>query len=520
MKQNEQNIDDFFKSGLGSYTETPPPAVWGALEKKLDGANKPGFAGRWYMYLALASMILILGLSVSRVMTSSLYTAHKGAASSNNAMVHPVAASAPIGNSSAANPVLPPTAGIKDENVTPGDNNTNDANQNQQPIHNSKPLTGPAGNANDNPKHAAGDSKNTLARIAKHAPGNNNTHNYGSSVGPSSLNNKVESEKTHGLPTAEVPVGDSHNEIAPGKEPAPGMPAANIKVTALMQKQKADSINRARIARAAHKFPVKTKPVFDRFEAGIKGGFERGFDNDASKKAVISPYIQYNISPRFAIMAQPAVKYSTFNVGNIGGPKSYYKENGDSVVSAGATNPVIISGEGVVAFYLTDFNYSQSHDSIVKSYTYSGTYMEYELPILLKYYIAKTFSVYGGVNVTYSKLTGITENTYTNVVLRDTILPVVSGSSQTPAHPSTASEIKYTGTPYSSYTGPLYPSPQGSMLRFGYMFGFSYEFTGRWLFDGLVQQGMVKPNMIGGYNTNAPLSAPYFRFTIGYKIIK
>ena len=52
------------------------------------------------------------------------------------------------------------------------------------------------------------------------------------------------------------------------------------------------------------------------------------------------------------------------------------------------------------------------------------------------------------------------------------------------------------------------------------MLGFSYEFYKRWLFDALVQQSNVSPNIQAGYNVNTALSSPYLRFTLGYKLTK
>ena len=61
MENNLNNIDHLFKDGLGSYTETPPPDVWDALEKRLDGdrRRRAGIAFRWPWFIAL---LFIAGL--------------------------------------------------------------------------------------------------------------------------------------------------------------------------------------------------------------------------------------------------------------------------------------------------------------------------------------------------------------------------------------------------------------------------------------------------------------------------
>jgi hypothetical protein len=169
-----------------------------------------------------------------------------------------------------------------------------------------------------------------------------------------------------------------------------------------------------------------------------------------------------------------------------------------------------------------NYGYNETHDSVVKTYATGGNYIEAELPVLLKYNITSKFSVYGGVNISYSKLIGVKEMTYRSQPIS------VSKDSFTFAHqaqgvvdpPSISSVIRYSGNPLSAYSGPTYPSPQGSTFRLGYMFGFGYEFRNRWLFDLLVQQGRAKANNQGGVDLNKPLSSAYFRFTIGYRLFK
>ena len=186
----------------------------------------------------------------------------------------------------------------------------------------------------------------------------------------------------------------------------------------------------------------------------------------------------------------------------------------------------MIVTQGDTAGYMENFYYSQTHDSIVKSYTAGGTYMEFELPILLKYKLSPKLGVYGGVTMGYSSYTTITEHTYTSApILKSVIYP---GDSQyvfveynaLPVFAHVSSVINYSGSNINTYKGPLYSTQHGGLFRKGYMLGFNYEYSNRWLFDVLVQQSAAKSNVVGGYNTNAPFSAPYFRITLGYKILR
>ena len=266
----------------------------------------------------------------------------------------------------------------------------------------------------------------------------------------------------------------------------------------------------------------KSKPVFDRFELGIKAGYEKGFAFDAARKAIVSPYLQYNLSTKFSLMVQPSVKAAKVATRNIGSESSYYTVNNDGATALVESVPMYVpSGLGFDTLWVNNYSYSQTHDSIVKSNTYGGTYVEADLPILIKYYIVPKFSVYGGVNIAYGKLTGVKEHTYTSdpIMQKGDSFTVTRQRVALPEPPALTSVIRYTGTPYSTYSGPQYPTNKGATLRLGYMIGFSYEFKDKWLIDGLVQQGMAKQDVQGGYNINKSLSAAYFRFTIGYRLL-
>ncbi len=66
MKNYLKHIDDFFREKLGRYRETPPPDVWEALDKQLDGlipsAPKPSF--RWGGHIAMVSLVAVLSIPV------------------------------------------------------------------------------------------------------------------------------------------------------------------------------------------------------------------------------------------------------------------------------------------------------------------------------------------------------------------------------------------------------------------------------------------------------------------------
>ena len=261
-----------------------------------------------------------------------------------------------------------------------------------------------------------------------------------------------------------------------------------------------------------------------RFEAGIKGGYETGFNRNAANKFVVSPYLQFNLTDKFALMTQPAVKVSYIN-SEVGSPHSYYdtlKSTGPNPLGSPVAVIVVNGPSSSTVGSIQEYTYSEQYKSIVKSYNYGGNYYEFEIPFLLKYKILRQLSVYGGANIIYSKYVSIKENTSTSGILTkfdtaNVFTPLGHSASQPQ---SINKAISYAGLPYANYTSPLYPSQNGDLLRLGYMLGFNYEYKKRWQFDVLIQQAMVKSNNENGYNTNEPLAMPYFRFTIGYKLTK
>lgn len=491
MKNDNINIDDLFKEELGNYTEAPPPAVWDALEKRIIAVppNGPNSPYRRIGYFALLLLLVAsLGVSVARMLSGNAQPATGNTATSTQ----PIAA-----NQGPAPAATSKTAG--DAPAIKEDNNTAPANTAEQ--------------ANGTPGAGSGQATLTAA--------NNVTPSDHKHAAAKKTNTGRNNPKT-GATEAE------QNELVYN-----AAPATPLKPSVAAQTNTTDKNPATPPAAAQKKEVAKTiapvnnvikhhvTPHFDRFEIGIKGGIEKGFSDAGATKYLVSPYIALNLSLKLAIMTQPAIKYATVSINNIGGDKSYYKENNDSsVTKQGYATGVYTGGSPTPSLYVTNYSVKQTHDSIVKSYTNQGTYMEYDLPILMKYAITKRFAVYGGINLSYSRYSGVKENTYqaNNIAITKVAAAIARDSTQT-VPPHTNSVIAYEGTPISNYTGQLY-SGDGAMLRYGYMLGFSCEYSTRWLFDALIQQTPTRNNIVGGYNVNFPLSTAYFRFTLGYKLTK
>jgi hypothetical protein len=138
---------------------------------------------------------------------------------------------------------------------------------------------------------------------------------------------------------------------------------------------------------------------------------------------------------------------------------------------------------------------------------------------MLKYNVTKHLAVYGGPNMVYTSYPAITEETYSQKgITRSYDKTIVSNTAPTGTPALTG--FTYSGKNISSDDGPLVPAQSGYHFRPGYMVGVSYTYRTKWLVDAQIQQNPAKADYKGGININAPLSAPYFRLSVGYKLTK
>jgi len=533
MNKYRKHIDQFFREKLGNYRETPPPDVWDDLEQRLDGlaaAPKPAApGGRWMWHVAIVSVILFMGASAVKKYYNSAVTANTDKTLAVNQSTN---TGTPVtGNNANSTTSVPATVAsnqpatenaVNDNNMDNSSNNYNNQNSNTaiaQNLH-----TGSTNNNNHlNPsKTTANGAKkgNTAAATHNRTSGktNKNTNNayvknaYSSSTTPSTYSNAPSNPATE----------EAANENRPNASP-------NTTLSVVAKPEDAKNPTKKEITEnkktgIPNNNLKKTKPSFARIEAGIKTGFESGFTTDAAYKFVVSPYVQFNLSPKFAIMAQPAVKAAMMQSHNLGTPTSYYKINSEtSMLTVGdvTTHATTHGSTVVIDSYTTAYSFSQAHDSIVKSNkTASRTIMQYELPILMKYNLTKHFAVYGGVNVVYSQMVTIAENTVTVKNISRTLdTTITTTNAPAPGGPSGLG-FNYTGTPYAQYSGPMKPAQTGYQFNVGYMVGFTFTAHNKWLFDALVQQAPARQDVKAGYNINRPLSATYLRLSIGYKLTK
>jgi len=597
MEDQNNNIDNLFKKGLGNYTESPPPQVWDALEKRLDGKQKKrGFFYPWFISLLLLSFLSLLGgtfwkLAMHEPAATKSATANEIAANTNTSSVPNTITDnktadntnntadnttdninkptektnkaskqtnsdkASNGQTDKANMAAKDGTTIKNDTKLPNETSTKPGNTVEQktvateeskqdgtsvkaftaPVAAAKIL--PAGNINT--LNALPDVK----ALAKTKEGNTVTPTTQGTIAGENPVIETAAKREHialsEIDAAHRPIAKNNSIAKPlAKEVkientiAPIIPAASAEPVSTFKESIAAGADTANKKNDIDNKPENSLPkeaiskiIADRLEAGVKGGYEGGFGTNAAQKLVGSFYLQYKLSPKFALMAQPTAKIAHLTSQTINGKQTFYNEHNDSNSTVTPIAAVYITtqeGNQDTIGYNQKYTFSQTHDSIVKSYAYGGTTVELELPILLKYSISDKLSVYGGINIIYDRTYGIKEQTYTakNIAVTADTTVQWAPLQPSPAAPSASSVLKYTGTTSSNYAGPLYPTQSNNLLRFGYMLGFSYEFRKRWLFDALMQQGSAKSNVQGAYDINKPLALPYFRVTLGYKLGK
>lgn len=517
MKNKKKHIDDLFREKLGTYSEVPPADAWSALDSKLDTLTTPQVPTspfRWLGHAAMVSVIAVLGVSVVHKINQK----GDGPISLNKEQeINKIDASTSefaVDNSTnnAGEVSVPENSGFgSDDN---GNNEVSEhTNADGLASNETEGSSGYQGRGAQRPgststQHFSGNGNGRVSRYGGKDQSNNslnesdNNLQYNSTISERSEPQNTDNEFN------EVKTKDNSKGTADEKKQTPAAPLA----TKIPNKKPA---------------PIdpagKEKPVIDfaRWSAGVKAGYEFGMDKEAATKYVVAPYVQYNVTRKLSVMIQPGAKFANAPVRTIGPSASYYKANDDGrIVNRGDYSTIRVEGSSIDTFYHSRLSYSQSHDSIVKTNRAGGVYREFELPVLVKYNFTEKLAVYGGVNMIYSQLQGVKEHTYTKSAILKTVDTVISAKGVAPTAPAVNEVITHSGASIAEYNGPLYPASHTNQMRFGTMLGVTYSYNERLMVDALVQKNPAPADMKEGYNINAPLSATYFRISVGYKLTR
>jgi hypothetical protein len=511
MINYRKHIDDFFREKLGNYREAPPPEAWGELEQRLDGLT-PALPSQYYRFIphiAIISLLVVMGISAGKKLAGNTGNTVPLISSTTG---QPVALQTnPSQNSPTANEETVTPAGSSDQGSATQQNTASKEEAGGKPTNNNSIQVIPvsASSIGNN----TGRRKHNKHYLASRMMGR--TSPFRQEERSNWTGTKPKEETVYNAPVNnEQPIEATNNNSAasPGLTLS-GKPRQEEILPGTFKKEESKKVNNQN----GEEPTARTKRLnigFIRFEAGVKGGYEQGFTDGSAKKYVVSPYLQYNISSKVAIMTQPAVKYANVDTRNLGS-KSYYNVN-NRITSNDSSYPIYDTrGTSIDTFTVHKFTTTQSHDSIVKSYKNGGSYMEYELPVLVKIKLSNKVSVYGGLNMIYNKPSGVTETTTgakgltrKSVSQPDTVLlgtPVSSPDVN----------FVYNGAPIQDYKNP-YPAQPTSQLSVGYMLGLSYSLNKRWLTDALIQQTPINTKSSNVLNS----TTTYFRISIGYKLTK
>ncbi len=636
MEDQRNNIDNFFREGLGSYTETPPPAVWDALEKKLDGPRKRVLY-LWFLF-AFVSTSAVLGYLASQRYSTAIATG------TENNIIAPAAATQPAntatysngtkGNTATRNAthtatsaavasgiVAPPSSDNDKTTATQATrstaNSNNSGTKEVKAAHNTTASlaygkqtvnkytgnrkattdvnTTPSDPAAVKTADATTKKVTEVASATNHmaAPDGktlnnnvntttNNTNNVG--ITPVAVNDTKpapaktdvtaaktistsnKKNKTVGASATPGPADNDRTEIVASKQnnikvvsevPASVLaaekekkaneqtvaktvaPAKTVNTAASAQPQKMTSGN-VRFLEAKPMFTETVTTIVlpatgtgnnagapgdaaakdkkpSRLEFGIKAGYETGTRGVMASKYDVAPYLKYNISKRSSIIVQPGIKFAAIKNTNIDPSKYYYKL--DTSFVAQHTS---VLGNQVTYSY----NYFERGDSFKVSHSIAQrSYLEIEIPVMYSYQASKKLSILAGIAMTYSKLVSISKDSTSYTTFNNNSDPgyvsyTLPAGSAPPTPPGINTVIQHTALPYLTLANPAYNVQTGNVFSLGYLLGFSYMLTPRWMIDGLVQQNIAGLGNIKNSDIKSLYTQPYVRLMIGFKITK
>lgn len=513
MDKKRKHIDDFFRDKMGHYAEVPPLDAWADMDKRLDilkPATVPTNPYRWMGHFGMVSVVAILGV------TAVHYFSDSGVAGANApthvaSAVTPSSAATPNADVATASPA-PEDMGVAEATDAAALNNEETGRSSKEKPRHEQLAFGESYAANADEEYVEG-----VTPI--HKEDINDTYEPGHGR-EGSTQHVLAADGSGALlayaGTDVPPVGSSMNNAKAMSKlvGVQNLSSAGVKDKKnLLPPQAAETITKADKMNAPRTHENK-------WEMGINAGYERGFSNEASRSVAIAPWVGYKLGKRFSVIAQPTVKFANAPVRQIGEAQLYYTTVGEATVQAVESYVTsAVEGTRVTYYNNTRYRYRQVYGTTERRNVTGGKYMQLELPVAAAYRLAQRVKVYGGVNLVYSKSQTVKEQESAEnglIATRD-VLVTTAG---TPEAPNAADVLQYEGTPGSQYSGPIYPSTRSNLLRVGASAGVSWQYSSRWLLDAMVQQTPAPTAVRGGYNVNAPMAAPVFRLSVGYKILR
>lgn len=465
MDERKTHIDEFFRRQMGNHTETPPPAIWDALEKRLDtppGRKKPFPV--WWFY-TIAGLILISATAILAGYLNNnpvIIAQHQPAphvSETAQADEHPVAAqnTVPAGEVQQQIPQQH-TVTLQQPSTEPGNDNNVDAIAVQSPQRPAEQLA-PArqNNIQTINNDITGKLHSDLNKVRLPEPAKQKDQipvmtpklpadNIAATALPATkqivqlpvvpvagLREDEELSKlttaitgTNNIPAAELlasvnPMSTAFTIAQREMQNIPGpetllqeetLPVQHSSRQTDTSKKKRGPLTDTTSILEQTVYPVISKkkvplPV----EIGFKAGYSKGFGNTwTADKIAIAPYIEYRLPSNFSVILQPTYHTGKAKTGAFANGAQNYHQLTDSAiystmrVARGKVDSSILTPNPPDTVFRT-YTYLQTYDSIHVSYGVTQTQLwDIELPVMVKYKINKNFSAFAGGSVTYSSV--------------------------------------------------------------------------------------------------------------------
>jgi|GEM_PF-3839774 len=260
-----------------------------------------------------------------------------------------------------------------------------------------------------------------------------------------------------------------------------------------------------------------------KLDGGIKIGYEKGIAKVSTQGFTGNIFLQWNISPKVAVVLQPGIRYQLLNATNLFAGQSFHEITGATFDSS---HVLTTDTNGAVSMIQRNYIYRNTYDSIVTSFNLTPQkYLEIELPLLLQYSLADNFSLLFGGQLAFGKViqieSGIKRFAGLNKVDTFSYAPVTPDTSNYPGNiPSLTDHFTYSTPAFSNFNENKYKNPVTNPARFGIMLGFSYEIRKRLLIDLMVRKNVSNLSFIPNEEVRKIYNQPNVRITIGYKLFR
>jgi hypothetical protein len=540
MEERDQHIDAFF-AGLGDYTETPPAEVWAKLKQRLDKPRKR-YAIWWLCLVAGVAGSAVLYTNMANPANEITTTANSSNAVSNvdpniaspqtittepapshsikalSSVSTPAASRPPVAKQTRNHTPTPPVAETVEENgnkmitaqvmqetpsipvpdesttTTPAKAEPPKASPTRQPEKDYLTLM-PVAGKKQQPVVERADPEQYMALLPQ--------------AGKPVIKTQT-IEQPQAKPVA-IPEPQAHatEPLPPAEQKIAAKPIDLKKATTESKLVTTPSVVQDSVAR-------KTK---NRWEAGMRLGYEGGTRPFSTSAFTIAPYIQYAINSRLSLMTQPTFKYTWIQKYIISND-NYYRII-DS--SRKEVQPSSFSPSG----FLPRFAYEERYDSIIATqYVTNNGFFSADLPLMLSYRLKPRLSVYGGVNLNFTKIGIVTDEKWHNITRKDTLdaiispKPIIGNASVNFDTLSVAQVYQHGSRPYSEYNSAITHGGTASPFRLGVTFGISYAYKERLLFDIRYRQNVTGLSAVPNVVIRRLYSQPYFNLSVGYRIFK